>query len=183
MSEHFHIVTGGPGAGKSTLIAALAARGFATAGESGRAILESQQMVDGPAQHHRDAALYAELMLARDMENHARLRAAPGPVFFDRGVPELVGYLEMMGHPAPPHVLRAAEVFRYSSTVFLAPFWPEIYAHDALRKQSLGEAERSTAAAAAIYPRFGYRVIELPKASVEARVAFVLAEAGVTRTP
>lgn len=175
---NFHIITGGPGAGKTTLIEALAQRGYATVSESGRAILAQQQRIDGPAQHHRDAALYAELMLARDMENHARLSAAAGPVFFDRGVPELVGYLEMMGHPVPPHFERAAETYRYNPTIFVAPFWPEIYAHDDLRQHSLGEAERSTAAAAAIYPRFGYRIVELPKLSVEARVTFVLDRIG-----
>ncbi|MCC6920087.1 MAG: AAA family ATPase [Alphaproteobacteria bacterium] len=177
--DSYYIISGGPGAGKTTLIAALAAAGFATAGESGRAILAHQQAIDGPAQHTRDAALYAELMLARDMENHGALRGAAGPVFFDRGVPELVGYLEMMGHPAPPHFERAAARYRYNDTVFLAPPWPAIYAHDDLRKQSLGEAQRSYDVAAAIYPRFGYRTVELPRAGVGERVAFVQAVIGL----
>ncbi len=174
MSDRFFIITGGPGAGKTTLIEALAVRGYATAGESGRTILQHQQRIDGPAQHHRDAALYAEFMLARDMENHAAMSAKTGPVFFDRGVPELVGYFALMGLPVPPHFERAAAHYRYNETVFIAPPWPEIYAHDAERRQSLGEMQRSYDAAAAIYPRLGYRLIELPRAPVAARVAFVL---------
>lgn len=176
--ESYHIITGGPGAGKTTLIEALRARGYAAAGESGRAILKHQQRIDGPAQHHRDAALYAELMLARDMENHAAMAAAEGPVFFDRGVPELAGYFPMMGLATPAHFVRAAELYRYNKTVFLAPFWPEIYVNDAERRQDLAEAERSAAAGARIYPDLGYRVVELPKADVETRVDFVLAAIG-----
>ena len=176
--DSYHIITGGPGAGKTTLIEALAARGHATAGESGRTILQHQRRIDGPAQHQRDAGLYAELMLARDMENHARMTAAKGPVFFDRGVPELVGYFELMGLSVPAHFERAAARYRYNAAVFIAPPWPEIYAHDAERKQSLGEMQRSYDAAAAIYPRLGYSLVELPRVSVDARVAFVLERVG-----
>lgn len=178
--DNYYIISGGPGAGKTTLIAALASAGFATASESGRAILTHQQAIDGPAQHTRDAALYAEIMLQRDMESHGALRGAAGPAFFDRGVPELVGYLEMMGHSVPPHFKRAAARYRYNDTVFLAPPWPEIYAHDELRKQSPDEAQRSYDVAAAIYPRFGYRTLELPRASVGERVAFVRAAIGLS---
>jgi predicted ATPase len=177
--DNFYIITGGPGAGKTTLIEALRARGFAVAGEAGRAILKLQQAIDGPAQHHRDAALYAELMLARDMQGYEAMRGVKGPVFFDRGVPELVGYFGMMGLAVPPHFERAAALYRYNRRVFLAPYWPEIYAHDAERKQSLGEAERTAQAAGAIYPRLGYDIVELPRESVEARVAFVLDAVGL----
>jgi len=38
MSDHFFVVTGGPGAGKTSLITELARRGFHTIPESGRAI-------------------------------------------------------------------------------------------------------------------------------------------------
>lgn len=173
--DNYHIITGGPGAGKTTLIEALSARGFPCAGEAGRAILQLQQRIDGPAQHHRDAALYAELMLDRGLQDYAAMRAAEGPVFFDRGVPELVGYFEMMGLPVPPHFVRAAAQHRYNKRVFFAPYWPEIYAHDAERKHSLGEARRSSGAAAAIYAQLGYEIVDLPKVTVAERVAFVLA--------
>lgn len=177
--DRYYVITGGPGAGKTMLIEALRARGFACAGESARLILQNQQRIDGPAQHERDAALYAEIILARDMENHAVMEAASGPVFFDRGVPELVGYFAMMGLPVPAHFTRATEIFRYNTQVFLAPFWPGIYAHDSERKHSLAEARRSAEAAARIYPALGYRLTELPMASVEERVAFVLSAIGL----
>lgn len=176
--QTYYIITGGPGAGKTTLIEALRARGFACAGESARTILQNQQRIDGPAQHARDTALYAEIILARDMENHTAMAQETGPVFFDRGVPELVGYFPAMGLPVPPHVERAAQIYRYNPTVFLAPFWPEIYAHDAERNHSLGHAERTYEACRDVYLKLGYTLAELPRTPVEDRVAFVLERLG-----
>src|SRR3546814_14342535 len=45
----FHVITGGPGSGKSTLIAALAGEGFDHMPEPGRAILRDQAADGGPA--------------------------------------------------------------------------------------------------------------------------------------
>ena len=42
MSDHFFVVTGGPGAGKTSLITELAHRGFHTIPESGRAIIREE---------------------------------------------------------------------------------------------------------------------------------------------
>jgi predicted ATPase len=47
--SRFHIITGGPGAGKTTLIDALAAQGFARTAEAGRAIIQAQVVSGGNA--------------------------------------------------------------------------------------------------------------------------------------
>lgn len=168
------VVTGGPGSGKTSLIEALAAAGHATSPEAGRAVIRRQQAIDGQALPWRDRALFAELMLDRELEAHARAEDATGPVFFDRGVPDVVGYLALCGLPVPPHVERAAREVRYDRRVFIAPVWPEIFAQDAERRQDLDEAQRTFDAMAAAYPRFGYEVVELPRVPVAERLAFVL---------
>ena len=56
----------------------------------------------------------------------------------------------------------------------IAPPWPEIYANDKERKQDFAEAIRSYELCAEAYTHFGYELVELPKASVDARAAFVL---------
>jgi predicted ATPase len=173
--DNFIIITGGPGAGKTTLLAELARRGFATSGESGRAILQLQQMIDGPAQHTRDAALYAELMLSWDMRAYEAARMHSGPVFFDRGIPDLLGYHAMMGLPQPPHFAAAGARLRYAPAAFIAPPWRDIYATDTERRQDWSEAVSSYDALVACYAANGYRLIELPKTTVAARADFVLA--------
>jgi predicted ATPase len=178
-SDRFFVLTGGPGAGKTTLIETLAKAGFATTTEAGRAIIRDQLEIGGKATHQTDPALFAELMLAFDIRSHRTALKQPGPVFFDRGVTELAGYHRMMGLPTPAHFRKAAEKFRYHPKVFAAPPWPEIFANDSERKQSLGEAERTYDAVVATYVEFGYEIVPLPKVSVQERVKFVLAQADV----
>ena len=168
------VLTGGPGSGKTTLLEALAAAGHVTSPEAGRAIIRRQQAIDGEALPWKDRALFAELMLDRELEAHARAESADGPVFFDRGVPDVVGYLTLCGLPVPAHMERAAQDIRYERRVFIAPVWPEIFGQDAERKQDLDEARRTFDAMAETYPRFGYELIELPRAPVAERLDFVL---------
>ena len=168
------VLTGGPGSGKTTLLEALATAGHATSPEAGRTIIRRQQAIDGEALPWKDRALFAELMLDRELEAHARTEGADGPVFFDRGVPDVVGYLTLCGLPVPAHMERAAQDIRYDRRVFIAPVWPEIFGQDAERKQDLDEARRTFDAMAETYPRFGYELIELPRAPVAERLDFVL---------
>lgn len=178
-SDQFFVLTGGPGAGKTTLIEALGRSGFATTVEAGRAIIRDQAMIGGPATHQNDPALFAEIMLAFDMQSYRQALEEQGPVFFDRGITELAGYHRMMGIPTPAHFRAAAERFRYNTKVFVAPPWPEIFANDGERKQSFGEAVSTHDASVRIYAEFGYEIVPLPKASVENRLRFILAEIGL----
>jgi predicted ATPase len=167
-------ITGGPGSGKTSLIEALAGRGHAVRPEAGRAIIRDQQIIGGRGLPWADPALFAELMLAADLRSHAEAFAGRERVFFDRGVPDIAGYLALCGLPIPDHVERAAWQLRYRRTVFIAPPWRDIFTQDAERKQDFTEAERTHAIMAETYPRYGYELIELPRASVAERVAFIL---------
>lgn len=171
---NFHLLTGGPGAGKTTLIEALAEMGHATAQEAGRAIIRDQVSIGGTALPWADRSLYAELMLSWEMRSHAQALRQCGPVFFDRGVPDVKGYLTLCGLPIPDHVEHAVATVRYAATVFVLPPWREIYGQDTERKQSFEEAERTCAAMEAVYRKAGYRFVEVPHAPAAERAAFVL---------
>lgn len=172
--SNFHIVTGGPGSGKSTLIDALERKGFARSIEAGRGIIRDQAAVNGAALPWRDSAAFAELMLCWEMRSHHIARAHDGPVIFDRGVPDIVGYLRLTGLPVPAHVDKAARTFGYNRRVFLAPPWPEIFEQDSERKQDFEEAERTCRVMIETYASYGYDLVELPLTSVEERARFVI---------
>lgn len=175
----FIVVTGGPGSGKSTLIDRLAEAGFHRSHEAGRGVIQDQTAIGGRALPWTDPALFAELMLGWELRSHRLAAHHAGPVFFDRGVPDVIGYLRLSGHPVPGHLDTAARAFRYHRRVFIAPPWPEIYVRDAERRQSPREAERTYAHMVTVYTEYGYELVELPRAPVEERVRFVTAALGV----
>jgi len=179
--SNFYIFTGGPGAGKTTLLEALAARGYATVEEAARAVLKQQAATGGNATHDGDRARYRDLMLERSIAAFRAVRETVAPVFFDRGIPELSGYGNPPGAADPPALSRAISECRYNETVFLFPPWQAIYVHDAERKHSFAHAIAVYEEMAEVYPKFGYRTTEVPCASVEDRVRFVLDT--VSRTP
>ena len=172
-TERLIVLTGGPGSGKSTLVAALARRGFATMPEAGRAIIKDQRARGGDGLPWTDRAKFAELMLSWDLRCYRDAAASEAPVVFDRGIPDSIGYLELCGLPVPPHFEAAAHAHRYRRDVFIAPPWPEIFAHDAERRQSLEEAEATYGAMRAVYTRLGYRLIDLPRVPEDERAQFV----------
>lgn len=127
----------------------------------------------GTALPWADAEAYAQAMLAADLAAYDDATALPGPVVFDRGLPDLIGYRRLAGLPACPVTEAAVRDHRYATQVFIALPWPEIYAKDAERKQTLAEVEATYEMMAAVYPACGYALIELPRASIAERVAFV----------
>ena len=181
-SERFVVITGGPGSGKSSLIANIRDRGYVTAEEAGRAVIQDQVAIQGRALPWADRQLFAELMLSFDMRTYHTAEQSSGAVFFDRGVPDVLGYLSLCGLPVPEHVRRAADVFRYKRTVFVAPPWQEIFHQDRERKQDFAEAVRTYDAMLETYTALQYEVIEIPRASVEDRVQFVLESSGVQKS-
>ena len=177
--NRFFVLTGGPGSGKTTLLDALERAGYARSLEAGRGVIQDQATIGGHALPWNDQILFAELMLCWEMRSHWIAQNLLGPVFFDRGVIDVLGYLKLIGHSIPRHMRKAAETFRYNRHVFSAPPWQEIFRQDGERKQDFDEAVRTNDTMVVTYAEFGYELIELPRVSVEERVQFVLRKCGI----
>ncbi|MGQ4273161.1 AAA family ATPase [Terrihabitans sp. B22-R8] len=177
-TDRFFVVTGGPGSGKTTLIEALRSIGHAATEEAGRGIIRHQSAIGGQALPWHDRVAFAELMLSWEMRSHEAAHLQSGPVFFDRGAPDVVGYLRLSGLPVPEHAERAALAFRYNRRVFVAPPWEAIFVQDTERRQDFAEAVLTYETMRKTYQGYGYEIVELPIAQLAERVAFVLAEVG-----
>ncbi len=142
--------------------------------EAGRAIIQDQAAIGGEALPWIAPKAFADWMLCWELRSYREALSGSGPVFFDRGIPDVAGYLRLMDLPVPEYVVRAIEQFRYSPQVFIAPPWPEIFTQDTERKQTFEEAVRTYDSLAATYREHGYELVKLPRAPVPERVRFVL---------
>ena len=176
--QRFFVITGGPGSGKSALIEALQRSGHHTSVEAGRGIIHDQIAIGGNALPWSDPLLFAEMMLSWEMRSYHMAERESGSVFFDRGVPDVLGYLRVLNLPAPDHMQRAADAFRYNRRVFIAPLWREIFRQDRERKQDFDEAIRTHHAMVATYTALRYDLVEIPRSPVEARARFILDNVG-----
>ncbi len=104
-----------------------------------------------------------------------RFEGDDGPVLFDRGLPDVVGFLDVSGLAVPRAIERACQTFRYGGVILRAPAWAAIYRQDAERIQDWDQAIASDAAVTAAWQCYGYTVTDLPFASIERRLAMIQA--------
>jgi predicted ATPase len=173
-TPNFYVITGASGAGKSTLVAALSELGYCTVQEAALAILREQQECKGSILPWVDRAQFFEAVLARNISNHQAAQMQRTPVFFDRGIPECLAWLQLSSLTIEARHRAAVARYRYAPTVFVAEPWPEIYVQNSERQASFERASRSYEPTVAAYAEAGYKICLLPKASVQARVAFIL---------
>jgi predicted ATPase len=168
----FVILSGCSGGGKSTLLAELARRGFATVEEPGRRIVKEELGGEGRALPWTDPVAFCHRAIAMALEDLEAAGRHEGWVFFDRGLIDAAAGLE--ARTGEPALETWAGGGRFHSQVFLTPPWPEIYETDPERRHDLAEALAEYDRLLHVYPALGYQVVILPKISVTARADFVL---------
>jgi len=158
-------ITGAMGSGKSTLLVELRKYGFVVVPEPARIVLAEQRAAGGHGVPERNPQRFCELMLERmkrDYDEHPR-------AFYDRGIPDLVGYAHLFGLE-PPRV----DDHRYDDRVFVLPAWREIYVTDDERKMTFEMAEAFGENVQRIYEGLGYEIVEVPKDTPDARARFII---------
>ena len=172
-SELF-VITGGPGMGKTSLIQELAQAGYYCVAESGRKIIQTQLETGGDQLPWANRSAYAMEMFRMAVADYERASKNGALSFFDRGIPDVIGYLRLCELSIPEAYWTAAQTLRYHKQVFITPPWPEIYLNDKERKQSLEEAEATFDVMMDVYQELDYSLIEIPKLSIKERVRFIL---------
>jgi predicted ATPase len=170
--DHFVVISGCSGGGKSALLAELERRGHLVVAEPGRRIVKEELDGDGLALPWVDGAAFARRAIEMALADREQASASSGWVFFDRGLVDAAAALQHM--TGEPVLQRLGRSHRYHRRVFLAPPWPEIYVTDAERRHGFDAALAEYARLLEVYPSLGYEVVVLPKAAVSERVDFVL---------
>jgi len=144
-----------------------------------RKIIRQKVTIGGYGLHSKEQTIFQELVLSWSIEafegvSPERVR----PVFFDRGIPELLGD-GRSGRPAAfKHVQRAAELCRRNSKVFMASPWKQIYCTDG---ETIGDFDHARRITRQSMPTSSpvYSLIELPRVPPEIRASFVLEQISV----
>ncbi len=160
--NNYFIFTGGPGAGKTTVLSILHQDGFNVSEESGRKIIQKQLKLKGDAVPWLDKQSYASLMWKDSLKEYHAYQKDNGIVFFDRGLADTLGYCLLEDIPVSSSLYDSYRKMRYNSNVFLFPFWDEIYLNDDERKQDRIKAKETAKMMERVYTDLGYNVIKVP---------------------
>jgi len=166
------IITGGPGAGKTTILEALAERGYHYVPETARAIIKKR--LEAGLSPRPPLDQFAQQILQEDIAYYRATPVTDQPVFFDRGVVDALGFSEEVGAISPAQVAAYIQEFPYNELVFLMPPWQSIYTTDGQRDQTFSESVQVFERLKTWYARWGYKMIEAPRVDVKTRVDFIL---------
>jgi predicted ATPase len=170
--ERFVVISGCSGGGKSTLLVALAERGYAVVNEPGRRIVKEEREGEGAALPWADGVAFARRAIELAVADRAAASKLRGWVFFDRGLIDAAAALQHLTNE--PALATLGEAHRYHERVFITPPWPEIYTRDPERCHGFDEAVLEYERLVEVYPLLGYEVVLLPKVGTAERADFIL---------
>lgn len=166
-----YIVTGPPGAGKTTLMNEMR-HAVSCVDEPARRVIAAHRTEQRAQIGGQDPPQFIADMLALTIGDYTQTALHEGPVVFDRGLPDLIAYAAYYG-VSDGAVQQAARAMRYETQVFWCPAWPAIYRTDADRTLGFDEASAFGERIATAYRTAGYTLINIPFGTVSQRAEFV----------
>lgn len=174
MDKRWFVLSGAPGAGKTTLLAELSRRGYATVAEAATDLIEERQAagVDGP---WRQAGFLDEIVAVQlDRARQAATWDPQLPVVFDRSPVCSLALAWYSRLPVGAALAAAAaqtagpfgrRVLMVADLGFVVP--------TAVRRISHRNAVRFGAVHREAYRKYGFAIVEVPRATVSQRADLV----------
>jgi predicted ATPase len=170
VQTNWHVITGAPCSGKTTLIDQLADKGFRTIPQIGRLYVE-REMTKGRTVDEvlENAAIGQRAILDMQLRFERRLRVNE-VAFLDSGSPDCLTYCRVMG--LNPNELLAKCFHHRYATVFILDRFP--FERDGVRFEDDATAGFLDEWLVRDYGALGYRAVRVPVLSPQERLAFVL---------
>ena len=164
-----HVLTGGPGTGKTTLINLLVEMGYDVVPEAARYVIEQEQFSGGDALPWKDNDAFQDKVLSHQLFLEDGLDSKIA--FLDRGIVDGYGYSKHFGNLPSDRLIDLGKN-RYGK-IFLLDRLPN-YQNDAERLEDFEDAGIIHSAIEKAYVDFGYQPIRVPVLSPEERIDFIL---------
>jgi len=165
---------GGPGTGKTTLINALRSKGYNCMEEISRQVTLKAQEKGIEQLFLEDPLLFSEhLLLGRQKQFLEADSIDEEVVFFDRGLPDVVAYLDYLKSSYPESFKIICSQHSYDKVFILKP-WKAIYEQDNERYETFEQALILHDFLVKTYTHYGYSIIDTPFGTIEERIDFIL---------
>jgi len=161
------VITGGPGSGKTSLIDNLSLKGYCCYGEVSRQLIQRMKI----SSSFKDFDFEDEVFNLRKRDF---LDASKELQFYDRSMIDNLAYLNKNNLEVSEKMNSDCEKHKYFKEVFILPPWDDIYETDNERVEEYDEAVDIHSYLIEAYSKYNYSLIEVPKASVEERIEFIL---------
>lgn len=178
MRNQRFILTGGPGAGKTSVLRILEGKGFLCMPDVARKVIQ-QRLAQGLSPRPSPEEFAAQI-LAADGAQYDACPNVGGPIFFDRGIPDALGMLFDCHEITVQAAKQQLHQRPYNMRAFYFPAWEAIFTTDAERDQSFEESIAISERVRSWYGALGYELLAVPIASPEARADFILESTATT---
>ena len=174
------VITGGPGTGKTSLVKSLEGNGYLCYHEIIRDLTTQELNGNDPSQFNTnplafvdDPYSFNQRILQGRLQHYRQAAKSQSPVvFFDRGIPDVLAYMDYFQQSYERYFTEACEKNRYDEVIILPP-WKEIYISDNERFESFEEATAIHNELLNTYHKYDYSPIIMPLGSVEQRTLFI----------
>lgn len=174
MSTKKIVITGGPGTGKSTLINNLIKKGHTCLEEISRQVTLDAQKQGIDQLFLTNPLLFSEMLLKGRQKQYIEADIYKNQtVFFDRGIPDVLAYMDYIGNEYPDVFVETCKNAPYNLVFILKP-WEAIYKSDNERYESFDQALKIHEHLVNTYQKFNYTLIDVPFDTVENRTNFIL---------
>lgn len=168
-----YIISGGPGFGKTSIIRELENRNYRSIHEISRSIIKDQMEKGGDILPWKNLSAFSGLVFEQRLAQHRQIEH-DAIHFFDRGIVDVIAYMQKDNLLIPAHYLDAVNKHHYNQLVFLTPPWKEIYLKDEERKEDFDNALIIHRLIEQTYNQLGYQTINIPMIDVKQRVDFII---------
>lgn len=171
------VISGGPGSGKTTVINLLIKKGYQCFEEFSRSVISAGKAKGIENFFETEPLTFSKIIFQERKKQYLSaskikyLQVFPY-LFFDRGLHDIVAYLDHHGNPAEEMSIETQN-YPYD-LVILFPPWKDIYKNDEHRMESFEESVSVFESIKKTYKKFSIPIIEIPFNAPDSRIMSIL---------